>query len=98
MTDNGAAYAIACVYAGLQHADAAVAELERACEMGLADDDFVVNDELFEVVRLQKPEEFAVLRVRISQNARKRRWRLLLLGLICIGVIGSLGFGAVESH
>jgi hypothetical protein len=102
MADLGAAFAMARLHAGLQHADAAVAELERACEMGLADDGqcIVVNDELFEAVRLQKPEEFAVLRARIAENSRKRRrarvWRGLLGGLIALGLLGSFFSGFVE--
>jgi hypothetical protein len=98
MADLGAAYAMAELHAGLQHADA-VAELTKACEMGLA---FlgVDNDEHFEGVRLQKPEEFAVLRVRIAENKRKRRraqvWRRLLGGLIYLGLMVSFTFALVE--
>jgi hypothetical protein len=94
MADLGAAFAMARVHAGLQHADAAVAALERACEMKLTG---IGNDELFAVVRLQKPEEFAVLRARIAENSRKWRrarvWRWLLAGLIPLGLIGSFFFG-----
>ena len=94
MADLGAAYAMARLHAGLQHADAAVAELTKACEMGLVWSGD--NDELFEVLRLQKPEEFAVLRARIAENDRKWRrarvWRGLLGGLIVLGLIGSASF------
>ncbi len=55
MADLGAAYAMARLYAGLQHADAAVAELTKACDMGLAEDG-VDNDELFEVVSFRSPK------------------------------------------
>jgi hypothetical protein len=99
MADFGAAYAMARLHAGLQHADAAVAELTKACDLGLAEDG-VDDDELFEVIRLQKPEEFAVLRARIAENGRRWRrarvWRWLLLGLIVLGLLGSLVFGFVE--
>jgi hypothetical protein len=99
MADLGAAYAMAWLHAGLQHADAAVAELTRACEKGLLGGGSI-DDELFEVVRLQKPEEFAVLRARIAENGRRWRrarvWRWLLLGLIVLGLLGSLVFGFVE--
>jgi hypothetical protein len=98
MADLGRAYAMARLHAGKQHADAAVAELTRACDMGLAEDD-VDNDELFEVVRLQKPEEFEQLRARIAENHRKRRrarvWRRLLFWLIALGLGGSFLFGGV---
>ena len=90
---------MARLHAGLQHADAAVAELTKACDLGLAEDG-VDDDELFEVIRLQKPEEFAVLRARIAENGRRWRrarvWRWLLLGLIVLGLLGSLVFGFVE--
>jgi hypothetical protein len=99
MADLGAACSdrtlcfMAGLHAGLQHADTAVAELEKAREMGLADDDVVVNDELFEVVRLEKPWEFAVLRDGIAENGRKRRRTRLrrrrLFMLIVIGLVGS---------
>jgi hypothetical protein len=99
MADLGAAYAMARLHAGLQHADAAVAELTKACEMGLVWED-IVDDELIEVVRLQKPEELAVLCARIAENNRKWRrawvWRRLLIGLIWLGLLGSFTSVVVE--
>jgi hypothetical protein len=91
MADNGAAYAMARLHAGLWHTDAVVADLTKACEMGLV---WGVDDyELFEVVRLEKPEEFAMLRARIAENNRNWRrarvWRRLLAGLIVLGLLGS---------
>ncbi len=86
-----AAYYLAELYAGLQDADAAVAELARACEMGL---DGIESDALFEVVRLQRPEEFARLEARISENVRQRRyarvWRGRLFALTLLGMFASL--------
>jgi hypothetical protein len=98
-TDLGAAYAMAELHAGLQHADETVAELTKACEMGLVWSG-IVDDELFEVVRLEKPEEFAVLCARIAENVRKWRralvWRRLLGVLIVLGLLGSLISALVE--
>jgi hypothetical protein len=98
MADLGAAYAMARLHAGLQHADAAVAELTKACDMRLAEDG-VDNDELFEVVRLQMPEEFAVLHARIAENRRKRivarSDRRMLLLLIAFGLVCSYMMAAV---
>jgi hypothetical protein len=92
MADLGAAFAMARLHAGLQDADAAVTELTRACDMGLLWGG-IVDDELFEVVRLQRPEEFAVLRTRIAENSNKwfraRGWRWRLFCLIPLGLLGS---------
>ena len=87
---RGAAYAKARLHAGLQRADEAVAELTRACELGLRED--VIKDELFDAVRLRRPDEFAKLGARITKNSRNHRgsrvWRWPLFGMIVLGIFG----------
>jgi hypothetical protein len=89
--NHGAAYAKARLHAGLQRADEAVAELTRACELGLRED--VIKDELFDAVRLRRPDEFAKLGARITKNSRNHRgsrvWRWPLFGMIVLGIFGS---------
>jgi hypothetical protein len=98
MADNGVAFVTARLHAGLQQSDGAVAELGRACEMGLANDDVDLGDNLFQEVRLRRPREFAKLSARIADNGRKRRrartWRWTLLALTVLGLFGSLCVGS----
>jgi hypothetical protein len=70
---------------GTSMAPGAVAELARACEMGLADA-AIGDDELFQRIRGERPDEFAGLCARAANNGHKRGralvWRRILLALI----------------
>jgi hypothetical protein len=97
MADNGVAFVTARLHAGLQQFDGAVAELATACEMGVANDDGVLGDNLFQEVRRRRPREFAKLSARIADNGRKRRrarmWRWTLGALTVLGLFGNVFVG-----
>jgi hypothetical protein len=93
---HGAASTRARLHAGLKRTDEAVAELTRACELGLGVD-IITDDELFQEVRRLKPEEFEKLRKHIRKNSRNyrrcKKWRRMLLCMIILGVLGSFTAG-----
>ncbi len=94
MADNGVAYTFARLYAGLRDTNRAVAELARACDMGLTVK-AIRDDELFQWVFLERPDELAGLYARTVINGRKLDrilvWRHILVLLTCLAFVSYIG-------